>query len=71
MGASSGEFGNVLTSLWSVVIPPSVVLDGLTAGCGRTGAVGGDTPCRTERFLSQIVPLSRYRQTPYWRSTGA
>lgn len=53
MWASSGEFGNVFTSLESVVILPSVVLYGLTAGCGHTGAVGGDTPCRTERFLSQ------------------
>src|SRR5712692_6661584 len=54
MWVSSGELGNVLTSLWSVVIPPSVVLCGLMAGGGRTGAVGGDQPCRTERFLSQL-----------------
>jgi len=71
MWVSSGEFGNVLVSLWSVVIPPSVVLDGLMAGCGRTGAVGGDKPCRTERFLSQSCLLSLYRQKPGWRSTGA
>ena len=71
MGVSSGERGNVLVSLWSVVLPPSVVLGGLLAGCGRTGAVVGDKPCRTERFLSQSFLLSLCRQTPGWRSTGA
>ena len=71
MWASSGELGNGLVSLWSVVNPSSVVLCGLMAGCGRTGAVGGDKPCRTERFLSQSFLLSLYRQKPGWRSTGA
>ena len=71
MEASSGELGSVFVSLWSVVIPPSVVLGGLMAGCGRTGAVVGDKPCRTERVLSQSFLLSLYRQTPGWRSTGA
>ena len=32
MWASSGEFGNALTPLWSVVLSPSVVLCGLMAG---------------------------------------
>jgi hypothetical protein len=71
MGVLSGEVGNVLVSLWSVVSPPSVVLCGLMAGDGRTGAVGGAKPCCTERFLSQSFLLSRYRQSRGWRPTGA
>jgi hypothetical protein len=59
--AASGELGNVLVSLWSVVLLPSGVLYGLIAGCRRTGAIGGDTPCRPERFLSQSFLLSLYR----------
>jgi hypothetical protein len=52
MGASAGKLGSVFASLWSVLIPPSVVLSCLMAGGGRTGAVGGHTPCHTERCLS-------------------
>src|SRR5437870_2119088 len=64
MGASSGERGNVLTSLWSVVLLPSVVLCGLMAGGGRTGAVGGDQPCRTERVLSQLFLSTGIDKSP-------
>ena len=51
--AASGEFGSVFASLWSVVIPPSMVLCGLMVGGGRTSGVACAKPCRTERCLSK------------------
>ena len=53
MWASAGEIGNVVASLWSVVIPSSAVLCCLRACGGRTGAVAVYKPCRTESFLSK------------------
>jgi len=51
--ASVEERGNVLASLWSVLIPSSAVLCGLRAWGGRTGAVAVDKPGRTEGFRSK------------------
>jgi len=51
--ASAGEIGNVLASLWSVLILSSAVLCCLRACGGRKGAVAADKPCRTESFLSK------------------
>ena len=58
MGASE-EHRDASAGRWkAVALPSSAVLCCLMAGCGRTGAVGVDTPCRTHARQGNVMPLS-------------
>ena len=71
MWASSGERGSVFASLW-------VGFDPVISGPLLPDAVMRTHGCRcylqtvsNRAFPVKAVPLSRYRQKPCWRSTGA
>ena len=53
MWASAGEIGNVVASLWSVLILSFAGLCRLRACIGRRGAVAVYHPCRTKSFVSK------------------
>ena len=70
MGASE-EPRDASAGRWkAVALPSSAALCGLMAGGGRTGAVGVHTVSHHER-QGNVLPLSRYRQSRWGRSTDA